>query len=519
MSKRFTADEVAHHNRADDCWIIIHNKVYDVTNFLSEHPGGRKVLLNVAGKDASSQFDNFHKPDVLERYKHLCIGVIGVAPKAASQKRNMPKNTFGELVPYGDPNWYQGFNSPYYTESHKRFRAAMREFVEREITPNCHEWDESRKIPGDLQRKCAEAGFFAGVLGFWPTEFVGKNIAGGVKPEEWDAFHELILLDELSRCASGGAIWGIIEGLAIGLPPLLHFGSPALKQKVAGPCMRGEKKICLCITEPYAGSDVAGIRTEAKKSPCGKYYIVNGEKKWITTGVYADYFTVAVRTGGAGMGGISMLLLDRSMPGITTKPMKCGGVWASGTTYITFEDVKVPVENLIGKENEGFKYVMYNFNHERWGIIVQCLRFARVCYEESFRYAHKRRTFGKPLIENPIIRAKLGNMLRLTEAGWAMLEQLTYQLTKMSHEEQMTKLGGAIALLKVQATQLFDMCTREAVQIFGGLGYTRGGQGEKIERLYRDVRAYAIGGGSEEIMLDLSMRQALKSYEATRSKL
>ncbi len=122
--------------------------------------------------------------------------------------------------------------------------------------------------------------------------------------------------------------------------------------------MRGEKTICLAITEPYAGSDVAGLRTEAKKTADGKHYILNGEKKWITNGIFSDFFTVAVRTGGPGMGGVSLLLVERNMPGVTTRQMKCTGVWPSGTTYITFEDVKVPVENLVGKENEGFKYIM-----------------------------------------------------------------------------------------------------------------------------------------------------------------
>jgi alkylation response protein AidB-like acyl-CoA dehydrogenase len=156
----------------------------------------------------------------------------------------------------------------------------------------------------------------------------------------------------------------LFGGLAIGLPPVLHFGSKYLRDKVAGPCMRGEKTICLAITEPYAGSDVAGLRTEAKKTADGKHYILNGEKKWITNGIFSDFFTVAVRTGGPGMGGVSLLLVERNMPGVTCRQMKCTGVWPSGTTYITFEDVKVPVENLVGKENEGFKYIMSNFNHE-----------------------------------------------------------------------------------------------------------------------------------------------------------
>jgi len=305
-------------------------------------------------------------------------------------------------------------------------------------------------------------------------------------------------------------VWALVAGLSIGLPPLLLFGNKFLQEKTCAPCLRGDKVICLCITEPSAGSDVANIKATAKKTPDGKYYIVNGEKKWITNGIWADFFTVAVRTGGSGMGGISMILIERGMSGVTTRRMKCSGVWSSGTTYVTFEDVKVPVENLIGVENEGFKYVMINFNHERFGVCCQATRFARVCLEEAMKHAFKRETFGKKLIEHPVIRYKLAQMARQVEATQASLENLTYQMKTMSKEEQVIKIGGPMALLKAQATQVFEYCAREAAQIFGGLAYTRGGQGEKVERLYREVRGYAIPAGSEEIMLDLAIRQAMK---------
>jgi len=514
--KTFSVEEVAKHNKAGDCWLIIENKVYDVSSFLSEHPGGQKVVLKVAGMDATKQFNNLHGPDILPKWgPKLLIGEVAkpgsqtAPPKKQENVKPKTDNTFGEIVAFGDPNWYQGWNSLYYKDTHRKFRAAVREFVEKEIMPYAFEWDENRSLPKELYRKAYQAGWLPGVVGLWPTEYAGDKIAGGVKPEEFDHFHELILIDEVARCGSGGVLWGLLEGLQIGLPPVLKFGSKELRQRVAPQVLRGEKLICLCITEPYAGSDVASIQTTATLSEDKKHYILNGEKKWITNGMFADYFTVAVRTGGEGAKGISMLLVERG-PGVTTKQMLCSGVWSSGTAYVTFEDVQVPVENLIGQENEGFKYIVQNFNHERWGFVVQANRFARVCIEESFKYAHKRETFGKKLIEHPVIRLKLSHMARQVEATHAWLENVTLQMNTLDKQQQATLLAGPIALMKAQATLTFEYCAREAAQIFGGLSYSRGGQGEKIERLYREVRAYAIPGGSEEIMLDLSIRQAMR---------
>jgi alkylation response protein AidB-like acyl-CoA dehydrogenase len=204
---------------------------------------------------------------------------------------------FGEMVPWGDSAWYRGYNSPYYKKTHHDWRVKVRDFVEDAIVGNVKEWDENKSIPKEIYQKMYQAGLMPAVVGSpWPAEFVGD---GG--PEDFDAFHSLILIEELGRCGSGGVLWGLMGGMGIGLPPILHFGSDYLKQKVARKCLEGEEFICLAITEPYAGSDVANIRTTAVKDPSGDFYVVNGEKKWITNGIFADYFTVAVRTGGPGL--------------------------------------------------------------------------------------------------------------------------------------------------------------------------------------------------------------------------
>lgn len=210
-------------------------------------------------------------------------------------------------------------------------------------------------MPREIFLEAGRRGYLAGLLGVhYPVDYT-QNRVKSVPSEKWDLFHEMIVTDELSRVGSGGFVWNMIGGFGIGGPPLVKFGKKALKDRILPGILTGEKRICLAITEPDAGSDVANLTCEAKLSEDGKHYIVNGEKKWITNGIWADYFTTAVRTGGEGMNGVSLLLIERDMGGVSTRRMDCQGVWSSGTTYITFEDVKVPVENLLGKENQGFK--------------------------------------------------------------------------------------------------------------------------------------------------------------------
>ncbi|EAQ83207.1 conserved hypothetical protein [Chaetomium globosum CBS 148.51] len=527
MSKTFTQSDVASNNKSDSLWIVVDGDVYDLTKFQDDHPeiwdaGGKKILQRVAGKDASKQFWKYHNEGILKKYqKQLQIGSLDTKPKPAAPpapapapKKEAPKaaaaataapeeeaealEPFGEQIPFSDPGWYQGHHSPYFNETHAALRAEIREWIDTEIEPNVTEWDEKKQVPAEVYKEMGRRGYLAGLLGTHYQKDYVQNSIKSVPADKWDLFHEMLLTDELSRTGSGGFVWNVIGGFGIGCPPLVKFGKKPLVDRILPGILAGDKRICLAITEPDAGSDVANLTCEAKLSEDGKHYIVNGEKKWITNGIWCDYFTTAVRTGGPGMN---------------------GGVWSSGTTYITFEDVKVPVENLIGKENQGFRVIMTNFNHERIGIIIQCLRFSRVCYEESVKYASKRRTFGKKLIDHPVIRLKLAHMARQIEASYNWLENIIYQCQKMGDTEAMLRLGGPIASLKAQSTVTFEFCAREASQIFGGLSYSRGGQGGKVERLYRDVRAYAIPGGSEEIMLDLSIRQSMKVAQMLGMKL
>jgi len=271
----------------------------------------------------------------------------------------------------------------------------------------------------------------------------------------------------------------------------------------------GEKRICLAISEPAAGSDVAGILTHARKE--GDNYIVNGTKKWITNGCFADYFVTAVRTGGKGMGGISLMLIERD-DGVETKKISTSYAPCAGTAYVIYEDVEVPTSRLLGKENQGFACIMYNFNHERWFIVCQVVAGTRYIVEECFKWAMQRMVFGKPLMNQPVIRGKLAKMVSDVESTTSWLESITYQMQSMNYAEQQAKLAGPIALLKYQATRVAHTVADDACQIFGGRAITKTGMGKYVERFQRTYKFGAILGGSEEIMADLGIKQSIKSY-------
>ncbi len=373
--------------------------------------------------------------------------------------------------------------SPYYTAEHDAFRDQVRRFVAKEISPYVDQWDEAEEFPRELYRKASRLGLLQ--LGF-PEEY------GGVPT---DGFFNIILSEELAQAGCGGVSASLMSH-TIGAPPIARLGHEAMKRRVLPEILSGEKISALAITEPSGGSDVANLRTTARRE--GGHYVVNGQKMFITSGVRADYYTVAVRTGGPGMGGVSLLLIERDTPGFSRTKLRKMGWWASDTAQLFFDDCKVPVENLIGAENAGFIGIMLNFNQERLGMSASSCGFAQVCLDEAIAYARQRETFGKPLVKNQVIRHKLVDMAMRINAAKAYVENLTWRV------QQGERPVAEICMLKVLATTTLEYVANEAMQVLGGAGYLRGG---KVERIYRETKVMSIGGGSIEIMKDLAARQ------------
>jgi alkylation response protein AidB-like acyl-CoA dehydrogenase len=416
-------------------------------------------------------------------------------------------------VPYGETFAWRGLHSPYHTEQHMAFRTYIRHFLDREVRQIAVDCENSNKpCTLELMQKISKAGLLHTKLG------PGKHLSlcpmpMGIKPEEFTYTHEKILQEETARLQCPGFTDSMFAGFTIGTPPIINYGTPAMKQEILPEVLAGTKRVCLAITEAFAGSDVAGLKTTAVKSADGSHYIVNGTKKWISSGTFADYFITAVRTGGPGAAGISMLLIPRT-EGVETKIIKTAYSSSAGTAYITFENVEVPCSMLLGVENAGFKMVMANFNHERWVIACSMIAGSRYVVEECFKWAQQRKVFGQALMKQSVIREKLGVMVAAVESVDAYCDLLTHQMNNMSYDEQNIHLGGPISLLKYQATRTAHNVADQAVQCFGGRGFTKSGMGRVVETFARTYKAASVYGGSEEIMVDLGVRQAMKFYPA-----
>ena len=375
---------------------------------------------------------------------------------------------------------------PALTEEHEAFRETMRRFVAKEIAPHATEWDEAGEFPREMYLKAGAAGLLG--VGF-PEEYGGTPA---------DLLMHVVLSEEIALGGSGG-VHASLFSHSIGAPPIANAGSEEMKRRVLASIIAGEKISALAITEPSGGSDVARLLTSAKLE--GNEYVVNGEKTFITSGMRADYYTVAVRTGGPGASGVSLLLIERDRPGFTRFELKKMGWWCSDTATLNFDHCRVPAANLIGEENSGFRIIMRNFNSERLGMSASAVGFAQVCLDDAVAWAQERRTFGKRLVEHQAIRHKLVDMQMRIHAARAMVYDTAYKLMQAPGD------AAAIAQLcmsKNFATRTMQFCADEAVQTLGGAGFVRG---SRAERVYREVKVMTIGGGAEEIMKDLAARQ------------
>ncbi|MEZ4454338.1 MAG: acyl-CoA dehydrogenase family protein [Nannocystaceae bacterium] len=362
-------------------------------------------------------------------------------------------------------------------------RGVVRRFVKDEVTPRIEAWEGEGRLPRELYRRAGDLGLLG--VGF-PEEYGGTP---------GDLRSMIAITDELARSGSGGFVAGLMSH-GIGLPPIIHFGSDALKARIAPAVIAGEKISALAISEPDGGSDVANLRTSARRD--GDHYVVCGSKMFITSGVQADYITTAVRTGGPGFGGVSLLVIEGDTPGLTRTSLKKMGWLCSDTAALYFDECRVPVDNLIGEENQGFAVIMRNFNGERLMIAAMAVAFAQVCLDEAIAYARDRVTFGKPLLKHQVIRHKLVDMATAIGPARAYLHQVAARVDRGEWPI------AEVCMVKNAATRCFEHCAKEAVQIFGGAGYM---QGTVVERLYRETKVLSIGGGAEEIMKELASRQ------------
>ncbi|KAJ7727295.1 acyl-CoA dehydrogenase/oxidase, partial [Mycena maculata] len=491
-------------------WVIIDSRVFDLSKFASVHPGGLAVLLDreIAGQDATDNFYELHRTEVLSRFAHLQIGTIkGEQPEIKS-------HVSGSLsaVPYAEPTWLsEGYHTPYYKDHHRRFRAAVREFVEEVVFPDAQVCERDGGKPSQkIFDEMARLNLLAMRVG------PGKHLEGRVLMDgiiSFDAFHELIINQEFARLHARGAHiqYSGLMPPAPGLPPVIRFAQPVLRDKIVEDTLSCKKAICLAVTEAFAGSDVQGLKCRATQTEDG--WIVNGTKKWITNAMWADYFTVACR---ADSGEIIVLVVERDER-VQTRQIKTSySSTSAGTAFVSFDNVRVPHTNQLGKGQPGLNIILANFNHERWVLVSSNIAGQRLIFEECFKWAAQRKVFGKPLSSKAVVRQKLAAMISRFESCQSWLESITFQMTRMSAKEEARHLAGQVAFLKMHATRASQRTAADAVQIFGGRGLTQTGMGRFIEHFHRTLLIDAVGGGAEDVLGDLGVRQALRDMPRAR---
>ncbi len=371
------------------------------------------------------------------------------------------------------------------SHAHDEWRQHVRQFVDSDIGPHINQWNATGTFPDEVYLRAAAAG----LLGMGFPESLGGSM------ERAGLYHRIIMAEEMHRLGSG-VVFADLATHWIGLPPVVNHGAPRFVDEVVKPVLAGEKKISFAVTEPGGGSDVGRLTTCAEKSSSG--WVVTGEKTLISGLMRADYILTAVRTGGKGTGGVSLLLIDASLPGINRKPVD-GLAWYNASIgSVSFEQTLVTADCLIGSENCGFYVCTRQFNMERFSGVAAALAQGRVCVAAALAFARQREVFGKRLIEYQAMRHKLVEMVRSLHVAYAYLDHCVARF------EQGDDIVAELSMLKIQASTTLEFCARDALHILGGTAY----QGSALlERIFRESRVFAVGGGTEEVLRDLVARQ------------
>jgi len=368
-----------------------------------------------------------------------------------------------------------------FTDEHQAFRRTVRELCERELAPHAREWDEAGLFPRELFRRFGDLGLF-GIR--HPVQWGGSGL---------DYWYVVAYAEELVRSRSAGLNMAMLVQGEMAIPVIADLGTDEQKREFLAPAIRGEKIAALAISEPDAGSDVAALRTTARRD--GDDLVVNGSKMWITNGTRADFLTLAVRTGEPGYGGISLVTFPTDVKGfgVSRKLEKVGNL-ASDTAVLYFEDCRIPRRFLLGEENQGFAYVMANFQGERLVAAVIAVAAMRLMLEDAIAYGRERRAFGRPVASMQVWRHKLAEHLSAVEAArW-----LTYRAADLFERRELAVKH--VSMAKLVACDLAQRVAYDCMQLHGGMGYVLE---TDIARAWRDVRLLTIGGGTSEIMKEL----------------
>ena len=372
-------------------------------------------------------------------------------------------------------------NSMYFTEEHEAFRASFRDFLQKEVVPNVNKWEKDGFIDKNIWKKFGEMGYFG--LNY-PEEFGGLNL---------DLFYTVIFLEEMQKVNSGGFAAAMWAHTYLAMTHLEKEGSQAIKEKYLTASIQGDKVGCLCISEPFGGSDVAGMRTTAIKN--GDTYILNGSKTFITNGVYSDYLVVAAKTSpDLGNKGMSIFVVDRETPGISAINLEKLGWKASDTAEIAFDNVVIPAENLMGEEGKGFSYIMQHFALERIVMGINAHARAEYALEYAIQYMSERKAFGKTINKFQALRHKVADMASEIEMCKEFNYAIVYRLNKGQYVVKEATMS------KLKATKIADEVIYECLQLLGGYGYM---EDYPMARLFRDSRLGPIGGGTSEILREI----------------